>query len=79
MIFFSNLQLLTQSLLAGTLPEECELVGSGRKKLHDVILELHEVAAELVAPVLPQLSCSLLVSLHDCSVLEDVYLIRICY
>ncbi|EPB74543.1 HEAT repeat protein [Ancylostoma ceylanicum] len=52
--------LLTQSLLSGTLPEECELVGSGRKKLHDVILELHEVAPELVAPVLPQLSCSLL-------------------
>ncbi|KIH64126.1 hypothetical protein ANCDUO_05567 [Ancylostoma duodenale] len=52
--------LLTQSLLSGTLPGECELVGSGRKKLHDVILELHEVAPELVAPVLPQLSCSLL-------------------
>ncbi|ETN73740.1 HEAT repeat protein [Necator americanus] len=52
--------LLTQSLLAGSLPEECEMVGSGRKKLHDVILELHEVAPELIAPVLPQLSSSLL-------------------
>ncbi|KAK6743290.1 hypothetical protein RB195_010508 [Necator americanus] len=52
--------LLTQSLLAGSLPEECEMVGSGRKKLHDVILELHDVAPELIAPVLPQLSSSLL-------------------
>ncbi|VDM79678.1 unnamed protein product, partial [Strongylus vulgaris] len=28
--------LLAQSLLTGSLPEECEMVGSGRKKLHDV-------------------------------------------
>ncbi|VDL74281.1 unnamed protein product [Nippostrongylus brasiliensis] len=51
--------LLTQSLLSGGLPQECDLVGSGRKKLHDVILELHEVAPELVAPVLPQICSSL--------------------
>uniref|UniRef100_A0A7I4Y9Y5 Sister chromatid cohesion protein PDS5 A n=1 Tax=Haemonchus contortus TaxID=6289 RepID=A0A7I4Y9Y5_HAECO len=51
--------LLTQSLLAGALPRECDLVGSARKKLYDVILELHGIAPELMAPVLPQLSSSL--------------------
>lgn len=35
------------------------MVGSGRNKLHEVILELHEVAPELMAPVLPQISTSL--------------------
>ncbi|KAJ1370101.1 hypothetical protein KIN20_031754 [Parelaphostrongylus tenuis] len=51
--------LLTQSLLSGGLPPECELVGSGLKKLHDVILELHEISTELVSPTLPHLSSSL--------------------
>uniref|UniRef100_A0A1I7XSU8 Sister chromatid cohesion protein PDS5 homolog A n=1 Tax=Heterorhabditis bacteriophora TaxID=37862 RepID=A0A1I7XSU8_HETBA len=56
---FNMLQLLTQSLLAGGLPPECDLVGSTRSKLHEVILELHEIAPELVSPVLPQVSSSL--------------------
>ncbi|KAK5984579.1 hypothetical protein GCK32_003202 [Trichostrongylus colubriformis] len=51
--------LISQSLLAGGLPEECDLVGSTRKKLYDVILELHGIAPELMAPVLPQISSSL--------------------
>ncbi|KAK6054224.1 hypothetical protein COOONC_08269, partial [Cooperia oncophora] len=51
--------LLTQSILAGGLPRECDMVGSTLKKLYDVILELHGIAPELMAPVLPPISSAL--------------------
>ncbi|CAI4229167.1 unnamed protein product [Auanema sp. JU1783] len=48
--------LLIKSLVVGGFPEECELVGNCKRKLHEVIIELHLISPELVNPVIPQLS-----------------------